>query len=200
MASTRQLILEFLENKQIATAPEIARAMNMTSANARHHISILLAEGAIVKTGERRSRERGRPSLLYALSGHTQQHNLDRLCSALLDEFMLDKTRDEVALVLKRIASRLLIDGDFSPNLTQQLYKAIIKLNEMHYNARWEAHADAPYLILGFCPYARILDDYPELCVLDRHLIEKLLGRPARQIERLAKDERGAVSCKFLIE
>jgi predicted ArsR family transcriptional regulator len=199
MANTRQLILEFLESKQIGTAPEIARAMNMTSANVRHHISILVDESAIVEIGTRRTKDRGRPSLLYALYGHARQHNLDQLSSALLDELLLGKTPDEATQVLKRLAGRLLDDNTYTSSLTQRLYKAILRLNEMHYDARWEAHADAPYLIFSFCPYAKILHSNPELCTLDSHLIEALLGRPARQIERLAEDERGATYCKFLI-
>ncbi len=199
MANTRQLIMEFLESKQIGTAPEIARAMNMTPANARHHISILVDEGAIVEIGTRRTKGRGRPSLLYAASSHARQHNLDQLSSALLDELLLGKTPDEAAQVLMRLAERLNDGSPYTSSLTQQLYKAILRLNEMHYDARWEAHADAPYLIFGFCPYANILPEHPELCVLDTHLIETLLARPTRQIDKLAKDERGAVYCRFLI-
>lgn len=199
MANTRQLILEFLESKQICTAPEIARAMSMTSANARHHISILVDEGAIVEIGKRRSKGRGRPSILYTLSGHAQQHNLDQLSSALLDELLFGKTPGEVAQVLNSVAERFLDDNTFTSSLTQRLYKVILRLNEMHYDARWEARADAPYLIFGFCPYAKILPEHPELCMLDTYLIETLLARPTKQIDKLAKDERGAVYCRFLI-
>ena len=200
VTSTRHLILDYLASKQIGAAPEIARAINMTSANVRHHLSILLDEGAIVVIGERLTKGRGRPSLLYAVSHHSHQHNLDRLASVLLEDMLINSASEELPIALRRIAKRLLGDYEFSASLTQRLYQAILRLNEMHYNAHWEAHAEAPYLIFGFCPYARIIAEHPELCELDVHLIEALLGRPARQVDKLTKDERGATFCRFMIQ
>jgi predicted ArsR family transcriptional regulator len=192
--------MDYLGSKQIGTAPGIARALNITAANVRHHLSILLEEGAIEIVGERRAGGRGRPSFLYALSGHTHQHNLDRLSSALLEELLSQNSNEEISLVLKRITKRLLKDYKISSALTQRLYQAVQRLNDMHYDARWEARAEAPFVILGFCPYASILHDHPELCELDGLLIEALLTRPVRQVDKLARDERGMTCCRFMIQ
>jgi predicted ArsR family transcriptional regulator len=69
----------------------------------------------------------------------------------------------------------------------------------MRYQARWEAHADAPRLTLGHCPYAAILPEHPELCALDAALLETLLGAPATQVAKLARDGRGGMYCLFVI-
>jgi predicted ArsR family transcriptional regulator len=200
MTSTRQLILDYLNSKQIGTAPELARAIKMTTANARHHLSILLKEGAVAVVGEHHTKDRGRPSLLYALSTHTHQHNLDRLSDALLTDLLSNESPQEIKLTLKRIARRLLRDHEIKASLPQRLYQAVRRLNDMQYNARWEAHVEAPTIIFGFCPYAGILAEHPEMCELDTHLIQELLGRPALQVDKLANDERGATYCRFIIQ
>ncbi|MGW8250024.1 MAG: helix-turn-helix domain-containing protein, partial [Anaerolineales bacterium] len=105
MTSTRQLILDYLGTKQTGTAPEVARATNMTAANVRHHLSILLDEGVIEAVGEHHTKQRGRPSQLYALSKHTRQHNLDQLSHALLVGLLSDRTPQERTRSLKNIAS-----------------------------------------------------------------------------------------------
>jgi predicted ArsR family transcriptional regulator len=88
---------------------------------------------------------------------------------------------------------------DSSPaNLTQRLGLAVQRLNEMGYQARWEAHRDAPRLFLGHCPYLAILPEHPELCQMDAHLLENLLGVPASQVKKRAQDSRGARYCLFV--
>jgi predicted ArsR family transcriptional regulator len=83
--------------------------------------------------------------------------------------------------------------------LTQALYQSVQQLNEMHYQARWEARADAPRVIFGHCPYAAVLAEHPEICQLDVSLLEEMLGQPVEQTARLAKDGRGMTYCAFRI-
>jgi len=83
--------------------------------------------------------------------------------------------------------------------LTQALYQSVQQLNEMHYQARWEARAEAPRVILGHCPYASVLTEHPEICQLDASLLEEMLGQPVEQAARLAKDGRGMTYCAFRI-
>lgn len=200
MTSTRQLILDYLDGKQSGTAPEIARAINLTAANVRHHLSILLKEGVIEAVGEHHTRQRGRPSLRYALSAHIHQHNLDQLTGVLLAELLSDLHAQEKTRALKLIAHRLADDQSIPENLSQRLFQAVQRLKDMHYDAHWEAHAEAPNIIFGFCPYAGILAEHPELCEMDAHLIEALLGRPAQLVDKMAKDDRGSTYCRFIIQ
>jgi predicted ArsR family transcriptional regulator len=64
----------------------------------------------------------------------------------------------------------------------------------MHYQARWEAGAEGPHIILGHCPYAVIIENHPELCKMDKAILSGLLGG---QVEQLAKLEEGAGGLPF---
>ena len=85
------------------------------------------------------------------------------------------------------------------PHLTQRLYEAVSQLNALGYAARWEARVDAPRIILGYCPYASILEDHPQLCLVDEYLLETLLQAPVKQVAKLAHDTRGAPYCMFIV-
>jgi predicted ArsR family transcriptional regulator len=50
-------------------------------------------------------------------------------------------------------------------------------MSEMNYQARWEAGAEGPRLILGQCPYTAIIEKHPELCKMDAAMLTDLLGR-----------------------
>lgn len=171
----------------------------MTTANVRHHLSILTAEGVVEVIGERNAGKRGRPAKLFTLTSYLRQDNLDELANVLLQELFSQQSSADRLVVLRKIAHTLATTNGLSKNLTQRFYKAIQRLNEMHYDAHWEAHAKAPFLIFRHCPYSRILPEHPVLCQLDALLLEELLGRSAQLIEKLAKDNLGVPYCKFII-
>ncbi len=69
----------------------------------------------------------------------------------------------------------------------------------MNYNARWEAHAEAPQVLLGHCPYRAIIQEHPELCKMDKYLLESLLDQQVDQIAKLEKDNQGIKWCVFAL-
>jgi predicted ArsR family transcriptional regulator len=200
MNSSRQTILDLLDNKRTATPLEIAQALHMTTANVRHHLAILEAEGVVEAIGEQTAGKRGRPARLFTLTSLTRQHNLDELANALLDELLDQKSPADQQVLIRQIARILADPGKSSGKTSQRFFRAINRLNEMHYNAHWEAHAQAPFLIFRHCPYARILPTHPILCQMDAYLIQELLDEPAHLVERLATDNLGAIYCKFVIK
>ncbi|HSF81491.1 MAG TPA: ArsR family transcriptional regulator [Anaerolineales bacterium] len=200
MKTTRQLILDHLGNKQVASAQEISRALKVTPANIRHHLAILASEGVVAIIGVRPASKRGRPTSLYALTSQSTRNNLDRLASALLDEIAQPRKAASQAESLPSVARRLAGRTEGTPaSLTRRLYQAVHRLNELNYQARWEARSAAPQIILGHCPYAAILSAHPELCRLDALLLENLLDRPVDKVAHLAKDERGLTYCMFSV-
>jgi predicted ArsR family transcriptional regulator len=72
-------------------------------------------------------------------------------------------------------------------------------LNELQYQARWEASAWGPRLILGHCPYAAIVSDHPELCRMDAFLLETKIGKPVEQTGKLQINDTGLPFCTFLM-
>ena len=200
MKTTRQRILEYLEIKHVAASLDFSRALHVTTANIRHHLSVLLQEGVIEVVGARAAGNRGRPSRLYALSRHITAHNLDNLVDILLQELTESASPQEQYTFLAKVARRLAkTSRPEGKNLTQRFYQAIQKLSEMNYQARWEARPKTPLVIFNHCPYAAVLHKHPELCQMDIFLLENLLGSSVTQIARRERTNQGVSHCIFKV-
>ena len=197
MKSTRQRLLDLLRNKPGSTAAELSRALQVTQADVRHHLSNMIEEGLVITAGRNRRGRRGRPARRFSLTALTLQDNFDILSKALLTTSLDDLPPDAETAYLQRVARHLA--GEFTPRgpLAQRLVQAIEQLNTLGYQARWEAHADAPRMIFERCPFAALRPEFPELCQLDTYLVEFLLGETVTQIESNAQLDDGY--CLFLV-
>jgi hypothetical protein len=156
---------------------------------------------------------------VYGLAETIQAHNLVELSAVLLELLAAEVPSEQRTHIYRRVASALITAGwsaangreklnlkgqavepDRATNLTQRLAASVQRLNQMNYQARWEAHARGPRLILEHCPYAAILKSHPEMCQIDRHLLQELSGATVVQTECLALDERGAPFCRFALQ
>ena len=72
MQSTRQRILDYLDQHGTASPRQLAQAFGMTAANLRHHLGILQQRGLVNPTGQRASEGRGRPERVYTLTATAQ--------------------------------------------------------------------------------------------------------------------------------
>lgn len=204
MKTSRQRVLEYVQAHHPVTAADLSQALHMTEANARHHLSILQQRGLLRSAGQRRGSAKGRPARLYLPSEQLLGHNLDQLAAALLDLLGARLGSGELDELLHNLAGRMLQTGQNArpagnESLTQRLYRAIQQLNQLHYQARWEAWRGAPRLILDHCPYAAIIAQHPELCRLDAYLLESLAGSQVEQTSKLEPDTQGALHCIFNI-
>jgi predicted ArsR family transcriptional regulator len=202
MKTSRQRILEFFELKGIVSARDIASALRMTSANARHHLRVLADNGVVVNAGQRTSSERGRPEQVYQLAHQAGANNLALLSAALLvliNRTLKEEKREEF---IQTLAAEILAEVEPSKilNLGLRLQSAVRKLNEMNYQARWEARSSHPRLILGHCPYSAILLQFPEICMLDKYLANHLTGTRMEQIAKLAVVSPGIRQCIFEVQ
>jgi predicted ArsR family transcriptional regulator len=194
--TTRQEILAHLRTSRSATALELSRHLRVTVADIRYHIAILIQEGTVEVVGQRLTPRRGRPLQVYALTHQAKGDNLAQLASALLYCLRLEKNE-----AVTRHVARFLV-GESLPtslNLTQRLYRAVQCLSELNYQARWEARAEAPRLILEHCPYIPILDQHPELCSLDIILLEELIRSSLYQTAKLERNPQGIPQCIFIV-
>lgn len=214
MKTSRQRVLEYVSSQRAATAADIARALRMTEANARHHLGILDAQGLVKVIDYRPGAGKGRPSNVYGLSERAAGHNLNLLCTALMEKLIRTESAELQQDIFIGLATHMVagITGTRPPqepavhesqrasvHLTQLLNRAILILNKMSYQARWEARSQAPHIILGHCPYLAVLSANPECCQLDAVLLEQLLSSPVDQMAKLAVDQRGARFCVFQI-
>lgn len=198
MQLTRQQILTYLQQQRMATAIQLSHALQVTSANIRHHLSILQEQGLVEVIGQAPGHGRGRPAQLFSLTPAALADNLENLVRGLLQALLAQSTEAQQAQKLEQLASLMVPAAQASPtNLRTRLENAVAQLNQQAYQARWEAHASGPRLILGHCPYATILDDHPELCRLDAALLARLLGQPVQQIARLEHGPQGMPHCIF---
>jgi predicted ArsR family transcriptional regulator len=190
--TTRQKILDYLKRNRSVSSRELARALHMTPANARHHLGILAADGRVEVVSQRRG-GKGRPEKVYRLAGTLAGDNLSVLADALLTE--AGPTLEMEALG-ERIAGDIL---ESAQPLMRRLASVVERLNGMHYQARWEAGAEGPRIVLGHCPYAAVIGKHPELCRMDAGLLAKLLGGDVRQTAKLEIGAGGLPYCVFVL-
>jgi len=200
MQNTRQRILQYLNTHHQATAPELSLTFDLTQANIRHHLEILQQRGIVEVIGQTSPGQRGRPSLVYMLTKTAQANALDELASALLLDRLTGKPPKQRERILSSTARQLAgIAPDFSKSITIRLGQTVSRLNDLNYKAHWEAHADSPHVVLGRCPYAPILNRHPELCQMDRELINLLSGLDFTQVEKISRQQAGPVNCRFCL-
>ena len=196
MQYTRQRILDYLQANPIVSAVTLSRSLQVTAANVRHHLNLLLDQGLVEVIGQEPARGRGRPTKLFGLTPGATKNNLADLASAALRTcYSTPLSADQLATLVDHLIGEL---DDFSPNPVQRLNQVVTKLNQWHYHARWEASADGPRLILGHCPYLPILPEHPELCQMDALLLSKLVDLPVEQISKLERNPGGAPHCIFV--
>lgn len=200
--TARQKIQDHLKKRQSATASQIGRALNMSAANVRHHLSILLSDGRIELYGETHKIGRGRPVKVYRPSEKVLGDNLAFLSSSLMSELLIRSSSTKQHEALQKIAKRLSDQiGRIDPNnqSTKKLANLVEKLNGHHYQARWEAGAEGPRILFGHCPFAAIIEHHPELCQMDRYILEEEMGGQARQLAKIDQKVGGNTHCIFLI-
>lgn len=198
MKTTRQRIIEYLQHRQPAAPVDISRALQLTAADIRHHLSALEAEEIVEIISQRPAVGRGRPTALYRLKSQAFLNNLAGLSDALLKELHGSSPEAEQAPLNKRLALSMAGEG-YHParNPSQRYLEAVRQLNKMNYQARWEARAEAPQVIITHCPYAALLPGHPELCRIDAELLGILLASPVKQIGSKQLNPQGITQCIF---
>jgi predicted ArsR family transcriptional regulator len=198
--TTRLLILDYLRKQQTASVRELSVALALTGANIRHHLADLEANGLIEVTSLRRE-ERGRPVNIYGLSRLMVGDGLAELNDAILHVWLKNAPEAVLEDGLKSVAIQLggknLPGDDIMP--TVRLARLIDRLNELHYQARWEAGLSGPTIILGQCPYAAIIRTNPELCRMDEFFLEQWVGSPVEQTIKLHTGVKGHPKCAFRV-
>ncbi|MCL5428194.1 MAG: ArsR family transcriptional regulator [Chloroflexi bacterium] len=200
MQTTRQRILDYLEQGGSASARQLAHAFGMTPANLRRHLSILQMRGLVTPIGCHPAEGRGRPEQIYALKSTGKNSDLEPLARALLSTLAASGLPRRVDARSESLAKTLL--GSFDPpsgQFTQRLVASVRRLEPLGYKPRWEARPQGPQMVLGRCPYAAIIADHPELCRMDAHLLEELLAAPVEQTAKLQPGPHRIPQCVFVM-
>jgi len=197
---TRLRIVDYLRKQQSASVHELSLALGMTGANVRHHLALLESNDLIELISQRRE-GRGRPVNVYGLSRRVLGDGLDGLGRAMLEVFVQAVPEAVQEAGLRTVALYLGGENKSLPGspLPRRLSQAIDRLNELHYQARWEAGPDGAHIILGHCPYAAIIAGHPELCRMDAYLLELCSGSPVEQLAKLQPSAKGYPFCAFRV-
>ncbi len=199
--TSRQRILAYLLHHHGVSAAEISLALDVTPANSRHHLSILLADGRVKIIGDRIHQGPGRPVKIYGLGDASSGNNMAGLADALLVQFLENLPASTEMEILQALARRIVKAGPWDKNthITRKLAMMIEELNHLGYSSRWEAHAAAPRIIFERCPYSMLIDKHPELCRMDAIILRQQLGLDVIQTACLEKTARGTLYCQFAV-
>jgi predicted ArsR family transcriptional regulator len=195
----RQRFLVYLQKNHNASAGELSRAFGVTPADVRHHLRVLKSEGLVEVVDLMRGEGKGRPVKVYGLSRLARGDNLQPLTDKVLTAWLESMDSRDIDATLDGLADRFLEDEERENRgpLSRKLAHCVDQMNKMHYHSRWEAHASGPRIIFESCPYAGIINSHPELCKLDKKLLEKFLGGSVEQLVKLEKGSRNIPVCVF---
>jgi predicted ArsR family transcriptional regulator len=194
--TTRFRILEYIRRHQTASVRELSTLMRLSGANIRHHLSLLASNDLIEAVGIR-TEGRGRPKKIYGLSQRELGDGLDFLSENILEIWEESIPEEKMDEKLMFLAKRLAGYVESNPQEIKRVTTTVAKLNEMRYQARWEASAAGARIILGHCPYAAIISKHPELCRVDGMLLETRLAAFFEQTAKLQLNDKGLPFCAF---
>jgi predicted ArsR family transcriptional regulator len=197
-AAIRDEIIAYLITNRSASVSELASALDVTRADVRYHIKLLLTKQLIEIAPEplaKKNRGRGRPGASFQLTNKSLPDNYQVLAATLLRHYLHERHRS-IEETVESLAA--LIFSDF-PEIkgasTQQMNQVVNELNKHHYHAHWEARRDGPAFIFENCPYAAILADFPFLCEMDRQFLIKCIHLPVTLQQRIKSSSRKPPAC-----
>jgi predicted ArsR family transcriptional regulator len=196
--TTRLRILSHFRKHQTASVRELSQFMEMTGANIRHHLAVLEAND-LIEVISLRKEGRGRPMQVYGLSRRVIGDGLDNLAGSLLDVLLEGASRDDQKTRLMSVGSHLAGVNEDNIPIMKRLLRTVENLNDLHYQAHWEAGVIGPRLILGHCPYAAIITKHPELCQMDALILSANIGSPVEQKAKLQLNDKSLPYCAFVI-
>ncbi|HVO70251.1 MAG TPA: ArsR family transcriptional regulator [Aggregatilineaceae bacterium] len=206
MQQTRRHILEILKERHEATIDEIVEALSarigkITAVTVRHHLEILRGDGLVAAPAVRRRSAPGRPQYVYTLTERAADqfpNNYQGLAAGLLEQLRDQLPTTKVTQILEGVADKM-ADQAMMPDapLEIRLDHAVAYLNTHGYTASWQHNGEGHVLAVTNCPYEQVSCSNPELCTMDKKLMDKLVGLPT---QRIAWQQEDSEICTFLIK
>lgn len=201
MRESRTTILETIKRRSTVTVNELAADMSLSAVTIRHHLYALMAEGWVERVPLRRGV--GRPQHGYSLTAKGQRQFPSRyhvLTTQLLNVLKNLKSEADVEYLLETTVRQLLELPEDADNLTPEQR---LRQLEQHFHANdipirlsfAEAREHASLELS--CPYYYVSQHHPELCNVDKKVIEDTLQLP---LERTSCLLDGDKSCTFNIQ
>ena len=183
------------------TVADLAEKLEMAPVSVRHHLEVLQGENLICSPRVRRHGTVGRPVQIYALTEAANAYfprNHESLAVRMLNEVKGLLPEDQVYAMLRRMAEREVQQAPApSATLHERVEQAVDFLNQRGYLARYEQLDNAFLLYTLNCPYSGVAEPHRELCAMDLHMIQSLLGQTPVPVSRMAD---GECRCAYRVE
>ena len=202
MQTVRNHIVEILKEDGTATVAELAEKLGMAQVSVRHHLDILVGEDLVESSGVRRRNGAGRPSQIYSLTPEASKlfpRRHEVLASEMVSAIKTLLPAEEVRGIFLRLAEKTVQDAPpvhADQPVEERLADIAQFLSQKGYTARWEVSDGHYRLFTCNCPYAGVSEQHPELCEMDRALIQRLVHEPIRRESRIAE---GDARCTYAL-
>jgi DeoR family suf operon transcriptional repressor len=195
-ASPAGQILQYIQRHGEATVKALQALLDVSATAVREHLAHLQADGLLAARSVRRGP--GRPHLVYTLTA--KAHSLfpkqyDQLITLLLRELSDRDGPHELEQLLDRISRRLAheyADRMAGTDVAARLDELRRLLEQRGVPA--EVPPDGESIHLFACPYHDVAHAHPEVCSMERQMIEYVLG------EKLVLEQsirEGSHRCRF---
>jgi len=193
MKTTREKVLTTIKLHPKSTILEIADQVDINAISVRHHLTNLQAEGLIMAEEERHGV--GRPRLVYSLTDRGMENFPSRyfhLVNSLMDQIKETLPEKDINSIFHNMAEKL--TSDYEPMLAKmsieerlELLKTI--LNNEGFDVEWEQQGQQCCIKEISCPYFKIGDNHPEVCLFDKSIISNILDIPMNKILHSDREE-----------
>jgi len=205
MKTIRKRIIDYLQRNYRATVSELASTLGVTKPTIHYHVKHLLDAHIISKLGSSQpstEKTRGRPAVHYQINDEHRANNYEVLTRVLLTMVRKRSSAADLNATIVADMAELLFPkiGNTENNLINKLQSAVLQLERLNYEPHWEIKQDGPVISLRNCPYASILKDHPEMCRMDKYVLERLTDRTVFQTAYIFNDSPGVPACIFTLQ
>lgn len=198
--TTREIILRTLRSKADCTVKDLAEAADVSPVSVRHHLANLQAEN-LVQVEEVRHGV-GRPHHVFSLTDKALElfpTRYFKLANRLLLEIRDSMSEDQVGELFAGVAENMA--DEFAAELRElplgeRLTRLIQLLRDEGFDAQIEQRGEKVLIHELSCPYLRVGESHPEVCLLDQSLIARALELPAERITWLLD---GDLHCTYAV-
>ncbi|OGO13569.1 MAG: hypothetical protein A2Y93_17455 [Chloroflexi bacterium RBG_13_68_17] len=198
--TTRDSILRTLRSRGKCTVKDLADAAGISPVSVRHHLANLQAD-SLVETEELRHGV-GRPRLLFSLTDRAMDIFPSRyfqLTTRLLGEMKGSLPEETVQRLFAGVATAMAdayaqeLEG---LPLEERLERLVQSLAVEGFDAQLERRDDIILIHELSCPYYRMGQEHPEVCLVDQNFIAKALSLPVERVTCLLE---GHAHCTFAV-
>ena len=193
MKTTREKVLITIKLHPKSTIMEIADQVDINAISVRHHLTNLQAEGLIMAEEERHGV--GRPRLVYSLTDRGMENfpsRYFRLVNSLMDQIKETLPEKDINSIFHNMAEKLTSDyKQILAKMTLEERLELLKtiLNNEGFDVEWEKQGKECCIKEISCPYFKIGDNHPEVCLFDKSIISNILGVPMNEISHQDREE-----------